>query len=1035
MSVRPRATSSCIALRLTLHHTPLPATAPAARMPVHPPLITRPSSQGHSNPPTTGRRTLLLAFGLISLLVQEAPLHSQATPPAAAPAAPVAYDELDLQGLFEKAGELMEAGNWEEALKPLDIILTDFAEGALEEYGPMFGVMHYRKGFCLKNLKRFEEALAAYQTCYDKFPNAPGTPPAKKNPVFELARLEMGIIKQAMGKHEEAIKDYEAFAAAPAPAGTYDDTAFRIQAAACYTKAGRPERGRQLIEQLFQAPAGPNAPRPDALMRALLTLVDDWTSATDAAAAAQEAHRFLDTYGSRFRVPAFDMQRFEFNNRLLALARKAADNQQSTLAIRLISLMASTSDVLDDLQGRAQRMLPAVSDALQKEIEKTKAQLTSPDALDWVSQLSLAGAYERSGNPTAAFAIYQRCLEALPQSPHREIMVFGAMRCAVAIGQMDVAQRLGSLFRKEFPKSQYASAVSTMQLESLFFSRNYQDALDLAQSIRDTLDAKSPERDLADFVIGASLFNLDRSSEAQPELAKHIQQFPDSRFKEHVRFFSASALQRLKDWKAASEAFAAFAKDFPQSDYRGYALMDLGNCHFQMGEFDQALTALGDLQKEVPTFPNLDAALALRGDAHLMLNNNAEAEASYLKARELAAAAGAAHQVVLGRILVQLVRVSKALEKPDAIIQFYDEYMKDHQGGVYDADIIVSSIASLKDAKRGQEALDALEKVIIRLGSSETGVGVEEAIGSYMEHATEVTGPEALLEKLLSFVPEGVKINNTLRAWLIMARVDLLQNDAYEAQFPKRAAQIQVAFEELRSFDKQELAPYILLQVGRNLASQDKPETNKLAIEWFDAVMERGANTDHYPIALMGKARILAATGDPAAFNDAIDAFDKVIRDLKDKPEYVEEAMLGKGRLHFARQQWKEAALVFFDMQSNSSFTRHRPEVFAKLGRAYEEQGKLKEALEAYTPFVAPPFENYVNFSAEARLRAAQIVAKQGDKARAFRLAKDTVSRMYKQSKHPIAGPFIEQAKQLYKQLKVETQAKDDPDEGLWGIR
>ena len=424
----------------------------------------------------------------------------------------------------------------------------------------------------------------------------------------------------------------------------------------------------------------------------------------------------------------------------------------------------------------------------------------------------------------------------------------------------------------------------------------------------------------------------------------------------------------------------------------------------------------------------------MRGDAHLMLNNNEQAEASYLKARELAAAAGPDHAPTLGRVLVQLVRVSKALQKNDAIIQFYDEYMKDHAGSFYDADIIVSSIAALKEAKRGPEALDALEKVIIRLGSNDEGTGVEEAIGSYTEHAIEVSGPEALLEKLQNFVPERTKVNNTLRAWLIMARVDLLEKDEYKDKFPKRAAQIQVAFEELRTFDKKELATYILVQVGRNLASQDKPETNALALEWFEAVLDRGT-TDHYPLALMGKARILASSGEASAFDDAIDAFDKVIRDLKDKPEYVEEAMLAKGRLYYGKQKWKEASQVLFEIQSNASFTRNRPEVFAKLARSYEEQGKLKEALEAYTPFIAPPFENYVDYSAEARVRAAEIVLKQGDKAKAFRLIKDTVSRMYKQAKHPVAGPHIERAKELYKKLKVETQAKDEPDEGIWGVR
>ncbi len=982
-------------------------------------------------------RSLTRPFLILSgcLVAVQSPAPAQAPQPAPAPAqeAVVDYDSMDLQELFEKAGEFMESGEWEKAIKPLDIIIKDYGDDAMTDYGPMFGVMHYRKAFCLKNLKKFDEALAEYEICHTKYPNTPATQAAKKNPVYELSQLEMGIVKQAKGDFEGAIKHYEAFAAAPAPAGTYDDTAFRIQAAACYAKSGKPERGRQLIEQLFKT-QGAGAAKPDALMRALLTLADQWTSATDTAAAEKEAHQFLDLYSGKFAVTAFDMQRFEFNNRLIALARKATDNNQLTLAIRLMGLMASISDVLEDLQGRALQLQPNVPEALQKEIEKTKGQLASPEALDWIVQLSLAGAYERGGNTAAAFAVYQRGMQQLPASPHREIMLFGAMRCALALGQMDYAQRMGEEFRKEFPQSKYASIVNTMQLESLFFTRQYEEAYNLASRTRDTLPEKSSERDLADFVVGASLFNLNRPEEAQPELARHAETYPESRFKEHVRYFAASCMQKLKNWKAGGELLDGFIKDFPSSDYLAYALFDRGTCHFQLGEFQKCLEVIGGLQQRFPSFPNLDSAVSMRGDCHLMLENNQLAEEAYLQARELAAAAGPEHQVVLARVLVQLVRVSKTLDKQDAVITFYDEYMAAHKGGFYDAEIIVSAIDALKAAGRGEQALAELEQVIIRLGSGESGSGIEEAIGSYTEHFIEVSGPEALLDKLQAFVPRGVDVNNTLRAWLIMARIDLLQNEEYKDKFPKRAAQIQVAFEELRQFDKKELATYILVQVGRNLAAQDNPETNALAVDWFDVVLERGSS-DHYPLALMGKARILAAGGDGAAFKEAIDAFDKVIRDLQDKPEYVEEAMLAKARLYFGKQMWKEATQVLFDMQANSAFTRNRPEVFFRLARSYEEQGKIKEALEAYTPFVAPPFENYVEYSAEARVRAAELVAKQGDKVRAFKLIKDTVSRMYKFSKHPVAGPHVEKAKELYKKLKAETQAPDDPDEGIWGVR
>lgn len=510
--------------------------------------------------------------------------EAKAQAPSAKPAEPAESDEnLDIQGLFEKAGNLMEEGRWEEAIKPLEKIIADYGPSGYQDFGPAFGVMYYRYGFCLKNLKRFDEALKAYEQCYNGGKNAPDTPKDKLNPVWELSLLEMGVIKQAQGNYADAIKDYEAFASRPAAAGTYDDAAFRVQVATCYSKAGQPDRAKAILEQLF-AGVGTAKARPDALFRAFLALVESWTTPGVASADTEmAAHQFIDANLDRMRMTAYDMARFEFNNRLLALARTASENGQGTLAIRLISMMASTGAVLQDLEGRAARYSGAVPELLRKEIEKYTQQLTAADSLDWVAKLILAAAYERLGNFAAGYAIYSEGIIHASKSPHRAIMLFGGMRCALATGQADVARSLGAQFRKEFPNHEYASSVNTLMLENLFFSKQYEESLRLANEIRASLPQDSSERDLTDFVAGASLFNLNRIGDARTELESHAKRFPESRFKEPVRYYEASALVRLKDWKAAGEKLDAFLKDFPESEYLGYAMLDRATCHFQLG--------------------------------------------------------------------------------------------------------------------------------------------------------------------------------------------------------------------------------------------------------------------------------------------------------------------------------------------------------------------------------------------------------------------------------------------------------------------
>jgi tetratricopeptide (TPR) repeat protein len=944
-----------------------------------------------------------------------------------------AQDELNIQTLFEKAGSLMEEGNWAGALIPLQTIMKEYGPSGFQDFGPAFGVMYYRYGFCLKNLKRLDDALKAYEACYTQGKNVPGTPRDKLNPVWELSLLEMGIIKQALGRYTEAIKDYEAFARQPAAAGTYDDAAFRVQVASCYSKAGMPDKAKALLDQLISG-AGGVTPKADGVFRAFLSLLDSWTSKeAKHVETAKEAHAFMDANAARLKLSPFDMARFDFNARLLGVARAASENDQQTLAIRLLSLMDTSSEILYDLQGRALRYHGRVPELLRKEIEKYTAQMQDDNSMDWIALLTLAGCYERLGNFSAGYAIYTYGVTTAPKSPHRPMMMFGAMRCALATGQQELSKMLGEEFRKEFPKHEFASNVNTLLLENVFFSKQYAEAIELATNIRKSLPPEAKDRDLTDFVIGASQFNLGRTEEAQKELESHAKRFPQSKFKEAVRYFEASSLVRMKKWAEAGAKLDTFNKDFPESEYIGFALLDRATTHFQLGEYQKCLDVVADLEKRRPNLPELDRALAMRGDSYLMLNSNDKAEAAYLHARKLGeVATGDAHKAIVGRVLVQLIRVANALHKPKDVISYYDDYMARYSGGFYDAEVIVGSIEPLKEAKRGKEALDALEKVIVRLGSGETGAGIEEAIGSYTQNYLDIVGPEALLERLTNFVPkDGAKINNTLRAWLSMAKIDLLGNDSYKDKFPKRAAQIQVAFEDLQQFNKAELSSYILVKVGRDLVDRGK---EKESLIWFKTVMDRGPS-EYYPLALMGKARVLAKNGEAGSFQEAVSSFDQVIRELKDKPEYIEEAMIEKSRIYFNRKQWQDAADTLLQMTKEKAFTRTRAEEYYRLGRCYENLNDPEKALEAYTPFVGPPLENVVQYSAEARVRAAEIQMKKGNDDKAFRLIKDTVSRMYKLSDNEAAGPFIKKAKEYYKTLRKKLNAPESPDEGLWGVR
>jgi hypothetical protein len=54
------------------------------------------------------------------------------------------------------------------------------------------------------------------------------------------------------------------------------------------------------------------------------------------------------------------------------------------------------------------------------------------------------------------------------------MMLFGAMRTALATGQQDLSKALGEQFRKEFPQHEFAGNVNTLLLENVFFSKQYE---------------------------------------------------------------------------------------------------------------------------------------------------------------------------------------------------------------------------------------------------------------------------------------------------------------------------------------------------------------------------------------------------------------------------------------------------------------------------------------------------------------------------------------------------------------------------------
>ncbi len=962
-----------------------------------------------------------------------------------------AQDEEDasVNALFNRSTDHMERGEWQEALNVLNRLIQIYGandgQDGMRDFGPAFGLMYYRRGFCYKNLGEFGQAITEYTRSFEQFANKDDTAAGQQNPVWELSALEIGACHQALGSYSEALEWYEKFASLAPDPHMYDVAAFRLQLAVCYVKTGNLERGREVVNQVFDRVDGARA-RPEALYRGFLSLAEGWVNPGqgEEQAMEQEALDFIRERGDMLAVTPYDKGRYQFNNRLLIYARQASERGMFALAVQLFGMMSSPSEILDDLNTRAAR-LPNPPQNLLDEIAAYEEKRTAENSIEIIALVSLANTFERMNNFRPGYTIYTQLVLDRPGHELRPDFLYGATRCAIAVRDVPGAVQFGMTFREEFPDHAYIAMINSLLIESLFYAGRYTEVLDIAQRVRRGMEVGAPERDMPDFAIACSLFYLGRHAEAEGELEIHLEAYPESNYREVVTFCYAANMVRLNDFATAGQRLDGFLEEFPESTFRPYALLERADCHFRLDEVHRALERTDTLIQENPAFAEMDRVMGLRGDCHMVNQNYEQAKQNYVRSLELANRGGPTRADNAARALVQLAAIAVETGELQEGVEYYDQYMAAHRGGFYDAQLVVTSMPALIEAGRTEEALEELEGVIVRVGSGEIGVGLEEAVNSYVQFYLDEIGPQELYQRLIDFpVPAGTEINDELQAWLLISRIRILEDEAYAAQFPERAAETTLVYNQLRAFDKEILAPFIAVSVGLMLVDMGTPEAMEEAGELFDSVIQRGPAADNFAVALLGRAQLLAQSGDAAQQAEALQLFDRAINDLEDQPRHVEQATIAKGKLLFEMQRWNDAAEVFLHATEQSGWTQDRALVYFLLGRSYEEAGEANGALSAYFAFFAPPHQSRIEYSAEARLRAARIQAERDNKEQAYNALRDTLRGMHiydgddrLRAELPfqtISNP-IGEAKQMYVRLQRELNLQGDATEELpWNL-
>ncbi len=916
-----------------------------------------------------------------------------------------------VESLYMAAVELAGEGKHVEASQTFEKLFNlSKQETLFEDYGAQAGGLLFDYGMTLLPQSRWDEAKKVFTDSVNaaKIAVEIESPIKSTNPRENMAKYQLGFCEAQLGNHEEAIKLYDEYLAAPpAPDELAQVRAsFKLRYGTSQMKLGKVDEGVATIQELFD-----NAEEwkvsPQFLMQGILELGLSYVEQAGAAPddvsfekIAESASAFLDKNGSLVHLDPLTQFRLGFVDRFRKLGYESANVGLYGLALRYFSYVPTIEDVRTELNLTLARQpvgagVPAQFQAVLDQLAEREKAPIHPD----VEMLRLvANCYERLGNLHAPRVINWSLAEQYPNLDKkvRGEILHEAARLSSMLGDFSAAQYFGEKFGSEMPADHpLKNNISTFMLQSLFTSRDFAQVITTAERVREQQPAGSPERELADSLYPLALYSTKKHVEAEAPFAEYSKNFPEGPNREIVLFHRASNSLVLGKMREAAEQYEDFIKAFPQSErFLDAALADLAIARFNLEDYPAAVEKVDQLVSSRPESPQVGRSLNLKADALLIQSGRLPKDSkdekaalrqsaldTYLAAIEAGKAAQAKdvdradfHKQVVAEAIWKSADIyyqDGAIEK--GIAQF-DAFFPDYEGTSYEPQISVFSLEHLEKAGRGEEALTQVEKMILFLGSvpaeQQNITLLRQAIGSYSEASTRIRGVEKTLATLESFPGLDPK-NQALLTWLKIQQVIVLQESRKKVakEAPEYAAvesKIAKVFEDLRQFEKRELSEFALQQIGIYFAGTDNPF---LGVPYFEELLAR-TNPEADPFkgpAEMELGKIEMRAADPAKIQSARERFRRIVASTQDdwKPLKA-QSFLNLADLHIKAKEWKDALTALDAINKDKSlFAKERAkraEAGYKLGLVLDELGEPAEANQAYLSVVStyPTFYDWV---------------------------------------------------------------------------
>ncbi len=486
--------------------------------------------------------------------------------------------------------ECIQKKEWANAL--------DLANKCIKVYEPRikmlglddgFGWFYYQKGVCLLSLEKYDEAIAAFQDCYTKFPDA------KKNQLSMMALFREGVAYTKVNDFVNAATALEKFAQTyrtdPVARKAVHPGELQGYLAQCYFKQPTPdfEKGLKCLTDCEKVRYRGRIVGDTVLISGFLAMVDAAVEAgkcDEVIAFANENPSCITVAPNRAglytpRLIGQSAKALEKSRILFQEGKSEEAEKYASMGMTLLSLVTDHEGVLADCNKTLNRLgaAPGVLEpnkrqvtaaGVKKVVESYEAMAAKSETLDSYMFGLVGNQGMIHGSNRLGRAAYNLLDTNFPNAANKEDNLYYLVMTTWQLGDVDKGNELLHRHLTTFPNSKYAATLNTMSLEGLLKDKKYDLCVQQADKVMKLHKPDHKFYILALYCKGASLFNLgtegdvDSFKKCAPVLERFVKEYPDSNYHKMAMYLLAETYTNLGKSDEAIQAFTNYIARYPE---------------------------------------------------------------------------------------------------------------------------------------------------------------------------------------------------------------------------------------------------------------------------------------------------------------------------------------------------------------------------------------------------------------------------------------------------------------------------------------